>query len=146
MKNFEFKPPDLERLYDVRHRVLRPGKPRNTAVFEGDSDAIHFGLIQFGKAVAVLSFYLRSWNDMPQKMQYQLRGMAVLPEAQGQGLGAALLKLSESELLKKHSSLMIWCNARISAVDFYKKLGYKVYGEAFEIAEVGTHFKMYKKW
>ncbi|MDT8346551.1 MAG: GNAT family N-acetyltransferase [Flavobacteriaceae bacterium] len=145
MNDFEFKPPDLESLYEVRHKVLRSGKPKKTAIFDGDKTALHFSLYQSGVAVAVLSCYRRSWDAVPYAIQYQLRGMAVLPEVQGQGLGARLLQMTERDLLTKHPSFMIWCNARVAAVDFYKKLGYITHGEAFDIPEVGIHYKMFKK-
>jgi hypothetical protein len=39
----------------------------------------------------------------------------------------------------------LWCNARIIAVDFYKKQGLETFGEQFEIPLVGNHYVMFKK-
>ena len=60
--------------------------------------------------------------------------MAISPDFQGKGIGKLLL----NELIR-HSQLagleQITCHARSYAVDFYKKLGFEVYGEPF--SEVG---------
>ena len=37
----------------------------------------------------------------------------------------------------------VWCNSRISAVDFYKKNKFKV-GKIFNIVKIGKHLKMIK--
>ena len=39
---------------------------------------------------------------------------------------------------------MVWCNARINAVAFYKKEGFKIIGDEFEIPDIGPHFLMAK--
>jgi predicted GNAT family N-acyltransferase len=36
----------------------------------------------------------------------------------------------------------IWCNARVSAMGFYRKAGWTVESEEFEIEGVGPHVRM----
>jgi ribosomal protein S18 acetylase RimI-like enzyme len=69
--------------------------------------------------------------------------MAATEEDQGKGFGKLLLQKAE-RILSDKGIQIIWCNARINAMEFYKKLGYQVMGKEFEVAEVGPHFKMYK--
>ena len=38
---------------------------------------------------------------------------------------------------------MFWCNARLAAIPFYKKLGWKIASELFEIPTAGPHYRMY---
>jgi predicted GNAT family N-acyltransferase len=38
----------------------------------------------------------------------------------------------------------MWCNARIPAVPFYERLGWKTFGAAFEVAGIGPHVKMFR--
>ena len=47
-------------------------------------------------------------------------------------------------LLKLKKCDIIWCNARIIALDFYKSLGFKINGKEFNIKDIGPHFKMWK--
>jgi ribosomal protein S18 acetylase RimI-like enzyme len=69
--------------------------------------------------------------------------MAVLPQYQKQGLGEKLVESAEKLIVEKEGNL-IWFNARENAVGFYKKLGYEVKGDVFDIAGVGPHYIMYK--
>lgn len=59
--------------------------------------------------------------------QAQVRYMAVSPQAQGQGLGAMVLKALEQQA-EIWGATAILLNARESAVGFYRKLGYQ-FGE-----------------
>lgn len=70
--------------------------------------------------------------------------MAVLKAYQGLGLGNIILTYGE-QLLKENNVEVIWCNAREVAVNFYKKSGYKIIDDAFNIKDIGWHYVMYKK-
>jgi hypothetical protein len=77
--------------------------------------------------------------------KYQIRGMFTLPKFREMGYGSKILKKIESDNLSKSKSSLIWCNARIEAVDFYKKNNYKVVGKKFLIRNIGLHYRMEKK-
>jgi ribosomal protein S18 acetylase RimI-like enzyme len=131
--------------HEVRHPVLREGKPIESCVFIGDNlkTTIHLGLFSKEKPIGVCSFLKNKHHSIPHYNQFQLRGMAVLNEFQGKGLGQLLLKHGESEL-KKRKTKFLWCNARETAVRFYKKCGFEIIGEPFDIESVGLHYAMYK--
>jgi hypothetical protein len=38
----------------------------------------------------------------------------------------------------------LWCNARVPAANFYRKLGWQVVSEVFEIPTAGPHVRMTK--
>ena len=59
-----------------------------------------------------------------------LRAMAVAPERQGHGVGSALVRRLEQEVLAR-GIRCIELHARADAVGFYEKLGYAVFGEPF---------------
>ncbi len=121
---------------DLRHQVLRVGRPRQTAVFPGDELARHWvGLLE-GRIVAVLSVFRADFPDGPGPA-LQLRGMAVAPGLQGQGRGGVLLEGVQSEL-----GCALWCNARERAVSFYERHGWRVVSEPFDIPGVGAHRRM----
>ena len=61
------------------------------------------------------------------------------------GFGSSLLKEIEIKLLKKHKKVVIWCNARVESVNFYKKNNFIIIGKQFYINDIGNHFRMIKK-
>ena len=77
--------------------------------------------------------------------KYQIRGMFTLPKFREMGYGSKILKKIEFDNLNKSKSSLIWCNARIEAVDFYKKNNYIVVGKKFLIRNIGLHYRMEKK-
>lgn len=143
---FEILQISAEQTYPVRQQVLRPGRPAAECNFEGDTDntTLHIGVFIEEKLVGVASYMKESNKLFTASVQYRLRGMAVLPENRNQKLGQALLLNGEKELLKKHPSLLLWFNARESAVNFYKKYGYETKGESFMIPNVCRHIVMFK--
>ena len=40
---------------------------------------------------------------------------------------------------------VLWCNARMVAIRFYKSLGFKIIGDIFNIEGIGPHYYMYKE-
>ena len=52
---------------------------------------------------------------------------------------------STQKKINKHRINLIWLNARIDAVDFYKKCGFSIIGKKFRLEYGGEHFKMIKK-
>lgn len=137
--------PALE-TFSVRQPVLRPGKPIESCHFEGDNleSTKHFGLFDNEKLAGIASLFEHSTPFLEEKFQFQLRGMAVLPEFQKKGLGEALVKHAENDALERGGKI-IWFNAREIAVAFYKKLGYEIIGDPFNVADIGKHYVMYKK-
>ena len=80
-----------------------------------------------------------------QPFQYQLRGMAVLPDFKGKGMGAALLKAGEAELQKLDPYAFLWFNARNYAIGFYEKFGYQTIGTEFDVPGVCPHIVMFQQ-
>ena len=128
--------------HPVRKIVLRPNQDDKSVIFEGDDqdDAVHFGLYVNEKLLSVASMYKRSLKDNNSN-GWQLRAMATLPEHQGQGLGSKLLQACIDHV-KESKGNYIWCNARKSAVNYYKKFGFEVISSEFEITNIGLHYVM----
>lgn len=135
-----------EDTYRVRQPVLRPGRPLKECFFEGDlePDTFHLGYFD-GESLAGVATYVPRKNaffDTPS--QYQLRGMAVLPEYRNLKIGEKLLLQGEKILKEKDPETLLWFNAREVALNFYKKYGYKTIGDQFMIPNVCMHIVMYK--
>lgn len=133
--------------YPVRHIVLRAGKPIESCQFDGDElvSTHHFGYYLNNQIIGVISLFEIKNEQFVAQKPFQIRGMAVLPSFQKQGIGEALVSEAEKFCTTQKVDL-IWFNARTSAVGFYKKMGYEIVGTEFEIKEVGPHFLMYKKF
>ena len=117
----------------IRHRVLWPDKPIEFCCVEGDSTALHFGYFLNNQLVSVASVYLNNNSA-------RLRKFATLPEVQGQGIGTKLLNHVLSTI--KHEKINhFWCDARESAIEFYKRFGMQPEGNRFYKAEV-PYYKM----
>ena len=131
--------------YPVRHAELRKGRPLSSCAFEGDEQqsSIHLGAYAKDKLVGVASFMKAPFSEQAEVTAMQVRGMAVLTRFHRQGIGAQILDFGE-QMLKEQQVSILWMNARILALDFYKNLGYSILGNEFHIPEVGAHFKMWK--
>lgn len=143
---FNIKPISAEETYAVRHPMLRQGRPIEDCVFKGDHKAstIHLGVFVNNVIVGVLSAYQKNHATIESISSYQIRGVAVFAAEHRKGIGKALMKHAEQLLTHKGIDL-IWLNARINAIDFYKSLAYSQEGDAFNIAGIGTHYCFYKK-
>ena len=128
--------------HSIRLRVLRPGFPPESAVFDGDTDpgSLHFGAFLADQLVGVASLFEVPPEGHPGRA-LQLRGMATLPEVRGKGCGRRILDAC-LEAANLAGIPLLWCNARESAVGFYSKQGWQVVGERFDIPTVGPHYRM----
>jgi len=133
-----------EDTYSIRKQVLRKNMTLSHKMKgDHDSDVLHLGVYERDKLVCIGSFMKAVRTDLSGR-QYQLRGMATSDGAQGKGYGKLLLQEAEA-ILKNKNIDIIWCNARVVAIDFYRKMGYKVMSDVFEAPQIGPHYVMYKK-
>ena len=132
-----------EETYAIRRDVLRKNIDLPYKL-EGDFDeeTIHLGLFIDSRVVSIVTLIKRSHFKLKGE-QYQLRGMATLPEYKGLGYGRALV-LKAEKLLSDKKVEKIWCNARVSALGFYKSVNYNIRGDRFTVDRVGEHYMMYK--
>ncbi|MFU8804280.1 MAG: GNAT family N-acetyltransferase [Bradymonadaceae bacterium] len=139
----------IEKVLPLRTGVLRPHfQPGRLAHFLEDDLPItrHFGVVDGDeKVLAVATFYKYESPVFAGEPAIKLRGMAVDTDYQGHGLGTILLDASIPRLALIFSECRtLWCNARIEAVPFYERAGFKKWGEEFEIKDIGTHIVMWR--
>jgi GNAT superfamily N-acetyltransferase len=133
----------VEEIIDLRHAVLRAGLPRETARFSGDGDpqAVHVAAKDGAKVVGCATVLVNGWDG---ERACQLRGMAVDPVYQRQGVGMQLLVEVDRIAAEKGAGLL-WANVRKTATAFYQKCGWVIVSEEFEIPTAGPHFKMTRR-
>ena len=131
--------------FAVRLPVLRPGKPVESCIFDGDDlpTTVHFGIFEDENLIGVISVFKANTDLLPQNNQFQIRGLAVLDSHQKRGLGDRLVKAAEDYIISQNADA-IWFNAREIAVGFYKKMGYEIIGTPFTIGDIGVHHVMYR--
>ncbi|MCX7545581.1 GNAT family N-acetyltransferase [Marinicella gelatinilytica] len=94
-----------------------------------DQNCWHFGLFKNNQIIATVTIEPQDVaNDKPQHVK--LRQMVVSPDFQNQGLGQKLIKNTEQALHEKSVTSIILA-ARLPAVKFYQKLGYKPQGSVY---------------
>lgn len=134
-----------EETFSIRRQVLRKGIDLPFKFLGDDlSSTFHLGAFYNNELIGVATFMKNNNELFKEVNQYQLRGMATLEKARGKGVGKELLAKAKNILEKKQVSI-IWCNAREIAVNFYKKQGYEVIGNAFFIDKIGAHYKMFTR-
>lgn len=143
--NYNLNEITAKETWPVRHPVLRKGRPLEDVYMEADEKetTFHLGIFHKNNIVGVASF-MDDINPAFNGVQARLRGMAVLPEFRKKGLAELILKKGE-EILKEKGATLLWFNARIIALNFYKNLGYETVGPEFDIPLVGPHYVMKKQ-
>ena len=135
-------------LLPLRDEVLIKGTGRTSPLFDNDDapGAIHcaaLALLAGGTDSVVIACATMIPSEYEGQPAWQLRGMAVAPAWQRHGLGTRLMHYAE-ELARAAdpARTIIWCNARLAAIPFYERHGWRLDSDPFEIALVGTHRRM----
>ncbi|MFM1771462.1 MAG: hypothetical protein RLZZ71_604 [Bacteroidota bacterium] len=136
------QPEDIQQL---RNEVLWPHKTFENCILETDrlSTTFHFGVQIDGLSVATVTLQQETSSKLSQEKQYRLRAMAVREGYRGQGFGDAIVE----EGVKYLSSLgiqVVWCDARVAALNFYRRLQFEELEEEYEIPIIGLHRFMWK--
>ena len=129
----------------LRNLVLRPNLPIETTYYDldDDIDTFHLASIIDNTIISIGTFYPENDIELQTKKGYRLRGMATHPTFRRKSAATKLMEES-FVLLKEKKCDILWCNARLVAVEFYKSLGFKIIGEIFDIPSIGPHYKMYR--
>jgi len=137
---------DADKVRALRHSELRKGQDFSTTSYLKDYEvgAFHMACIVDKKIVTCASYYPEKSMKIKSDNAYRLRGMATDSSFQRKGYATGLMNESFKEL-KNRDCDMVWCNARLGAVDFYKSAGFKITGELFDIQGIGPHYYMYKE-
>ena len=130
----------------LRQEVLRKGKPFSSTIYDKDNNlnTFHLACLEQEKIICCATFYPEPLKDVLSNNSYRLRGMATDENYRRRGAGKKLVTEAFKKLKAKKADLL-WCNARLVAVEFYKTLGFKTKGELFDIKDIGPHYLMFKK-
>jgi ribosomal protein S18 acetylase RimI-like enzyme len=127
----------------LRQEVLRPGQSVDAVTYTGDdaTDTLHAAALDDAGVIGVATVVREAPPDSDQDDAWHLRGMAVLPEHQRRGCGTALVASCLAHV-RCHGGTLVWCNARVGAMDFYRLLGFRTVGQRFHLTGAGDHYRM----
>ena len=140
----EIKSVSSDLIRPLRHAELRRGQDFSTTYYDKDNETIHIACLSQNNVISCATFYPEFSYKLKSKNPYRLRGMATATDFTRRGIGTMLMKKA-IKLLQKKNVDIIWCNARTGALNFYKKLGFEVIGDIFNIKDIGPHYYMFKK-
>jgi ribosomal protein S18 acetylase RimI-like enzyme len=123
----------LDEALPIRHCVLWPNKPTSFCMVDGDDKASHYGAFLDNALISVASIYIDG-------REARLRKFATLESFQGCGIGSKLIDHIVSQL-KQADVETFWCDARTTAVGFYKRFGMEVQGAEFVKSGI-AYYKM----
>ena len=129
--NIEVVP--VDEIYELRMEVLRRGTPSNNVQFaqDGDPETRHLAVRdELGAVIAASTWSPSPFPDCPDEPAIQVRGMAVSADHRGRGLGAAMIAAGLEDA-RRRGAVLVWANARDSALDFYVANGFEVAGDGF---------------
>ena len=135
----DFGSPAFDELIYLRDLLLRKpiGLSFTSNELSKEYDSFHFAA--YTNELELLGvLVMKPLNEQ----QIKMRQVAVFPYAQKKGVGQMMVAHSE-EFAKENNYKEIVLSARVPAVPFYEKLGYKVVSDLYQ--EVGIdHYKMMK--
>ncbi len=102
-----------EATWPIRHEVMWPNKEPEYVRLERDAAGTHFGLMENGQLVSVISVFVDDGEA-------QFRKFATLEGRQGRGHGTRLLQHVMGWLVAAGVS-RVWCNARVDKAAFYQR-------------------------
>lgn len=118
--------------HDLRLRILRQGTPSSDVTYPEDElpGTFHLGALLDGALVGTSSWADEPWPESPSTPAMRLRGMAVEPDLQGTGCGAALVAAGVDRAVSSGARLL-WATARDTVLPFYERCGFAVAGDGF---------------
>lgn len=137
-------PPEVARPF--RQRLLRPASPQRAATRPEDAlpGARHFAAFLDGALVGAGSVHPEDAPFPQAGTGWSLRGMVVAPEHRGKGVGARVLDACAAHAAAWGADYL-WCSARVAALSFYRRHGFRETGEGFDDPEAGPHVQMARR-
>lgn len=150
------RPIPAEDCIALRHSVLRPNQDRDACRYPLDNAPGSYHISYFNNAGQIIGIGSIFHEPPPERGNWaenwdgwRIRGMAVDPAQQGQGIGVAILKAliayAAAQPVPDGRSALIWCNGRTSVEPFYRGQGFERVGEVFDLPPIGPHVVLQRR-
>ncbi len=129
---------EAKRVWPIRHQILRPTQSYEHSIFPNDEAAttVHFGAFLDGQIMGCMSLFEENADELPYSRQWRMRGLAVLPNLQGQGIGSRLVKCCIDCADERQGSLL-WGRVRDTSFGIFQRYEYVTIGKPFELLRPG---------
>ena len=131
---------DRAEIFDLRRSVLRPHLSPAASEYpeEDHPDTFHLAARDpaGGTVIGCATFFPQPLAGEP---GWRFRGMAIVADLRGRGIGAAVLRCGIAEVARRGGRL-VWCNGRTSATGFYERNGFTRRGAEFDVPPLGPHY------
>ena len=138
IKQIDHSSKEYDLMVQLRYDILR--KPLNlnfdAADLEKEKDDVLIGAFDDDRILGCCILTQVSEQEI------RLRQMAVQNNLQGKGVGASMMHFAEN-ISRDKGYKIISMHARVTAIGFYKGLGYNITGEEFFEVSI-PHFRMQK--
>ncbi len=130
--------------HNIRKKVLWPHITNENYSINVDDykDTFHLGTFLNEKLISIGTFIKDNNPKFNCKLQYRLRAMATDENYRKIGAGKNLF-FKGLEILKNNKIELLWCDARMIAIPFYKSMKMKSLPKTYNIPNIGEHKTMY---
>jgi ribosomal protein S18 acetylase RimI-like enzyme len=136
----EFASPEYDEAIGLRYEILRKPLGLTYTVEQLAEEWDDFHLVAYDADYEMIGYLnFRIVDEKTLKM----RQVAIAERAQNRGIGSELVKFSE-QFAKGKGYEKIILHARETAIPFYEKNKYRIFGEPF--VEVGIAHRKMEKW
>ena len=138
--------------WTLRQAVLRPHQTLDQLALADDDDPTTGTFAALDEDGTVVGTVRVALDEPPPAMRehrwpggcsWRLRGMATREDLRNRGIGGALLDAAISHVADRGSGL-VWCNARVPAVNLYRRAGFVEEGERWIDPVIGPHVVMWR--
>ncbi|MDX1992233.1 MAG: GNAT family N-acetyltransferase [bacterium] len=126
--------------FPLREQVL--GQPPTFKDGDEARTTLHIGVYRGDQLVSIASIYHENHPERPSGNDWRLRGVATLPEFEGQGFGRKAVQRCIDHA-RAMGGTVVWCNARENAVPFYIRLGFSVKPDSYALPNGGIRYFMW---
>lgn len=132
---------EAERTRPLRKQVLRPHQSLDELASEEDPAATWLAALAGDNVVGTVSVAPETSLDQATTTPFRLRAMATASQFRGRGLGTVLLDAALATARSRGAD-SVWCSARVPVVDFYRRAGFAVTSQPYDVPHIGPHVRM----
>jgi hypothetical protein len=138
--------------WELRRMVLRPHETVDQLALADDNDPSTGTFAAINEDDEILGTVRVALDPSPfpadtcassDSPAWRLRGMATREDVRNAGIGSATLSRAVQHVADHHGGLL-WCNARVPALNLYRRAGFVEHGEPWEDPDIGPHVVMWR--
>lgn len=134
---------DAHSIIALRRSILRPNSPDTSwCDYHGDreEDALHLRAVCEGRAVGMITCVRERIERNQFEAVWRIRGLGVVEQLRGAGLGRSLLSRLLGELGEQRLVDGVWLSGRSGRQTFYEQFSFIPCSPEYMVAGTGPHY------